>query len=53
MNMIAEGYYAVKCVHEINKNYKVTMPITEAVYNIIYQNRDVRKEIINLSKLLS
>lgn len=53
MNMIAEGYYAVKCVYEINKNYKVNMPITEAVYNIIYQHKDVRKEIADLSNLLS
>ena len=53
MNMIAEGYYAVKCVYEINKQYKVSMPITDAVYNIIYQKHDVRREVINLSKLLS
>lgn len=53
MNMIAEGYFAVKCVFEINKQYKVHMPITEAVYNIIYMNTDVRKEIAHLSTLLS
>lgn len=53
MNMVAEGYYAVKCVYEINKNYKVNMPITNAVYNIIYQKKDVRKEIATLSGLLS
>ena len=53
MNMIAEGYYAVKCVHEINKNYNVTMPITNAVYNIVYLNKDVKKEIEHLSNLLS
>ncbi|MDX2172049.1 MAG: NAD(P)H-dependent glycerol-3-phosphate dehydrogenase [Bacteroidota bacterium] len=53
MNMVAEGYYAVKCVYEINKFHKVHMPITNAVYNIIYQNKDVKKEIINLSNLLS
>ncbi len=53
MNMIAEGYYAVKCVFEINKKYKVHMPITNAVYNIIYGNQNVRKEISNLSSLLS
>jgi glycerol-3-phosphate dehydrogenase (NAD(P)+) len=53
MNMIAEGYYAVKCVYEINKSYNVKMPITTAVYNIIYLKQDVRKEIINLSNLLS
>ncbi len=53
MNMIAEGYYAVKCVYEINKKYKVHMPITDAVYNIIYQSKDVRKEIAQLTLLLS
>lgn len=53
MNMVAEGYYAVKCVYEINRQYQVHMPITEAVYNIIYLKRDVRKEISHLSTLLS
>lgn len=38
MNMIAEGYYAVKCVHEINQKYNVDMPITEATFNILYEN---------------
>jgi glycerol-3-phosphate dehydrogenase (NAD(P)+) len=37
MNMIAEGYYAVKCIHEINKRYQVEMPICDAVFNIIYE----------------
>lgn len=36
MHMIAEGYYGVKCIKEINEKYKVSMPITDAVYNIIY-----------------
>lgn len=37
MNMVAEGYYAVKSVHEINKKHNVYMPICEAVYNILYE----------------
>ncbi len=53
MNMIAEGYYAVKCVYEINKKYNVNMPITNAVYNIVYAKAQVRKEILQLSNLLS
>jgi glycerol-3-phosphate dehydrogenase (NAD(P)+) len=53
MNMVAEGYYAVKCVYEINKQYNVHMPITNAVYNIIYKDQDAKKEIIELSNLLS
>src|SRR4051812_37654725 len=53
MNMIAEGYYAVKCVYEINRSYKVSMPITEAVYRIVYEGRAARAEIEILSGLLS
>jgi glycerol-3-phosphate dehydrogenase (NAD(P)+) len=53
MNMIAEGYYAVKCVCEINKKYNVHMPITNAVNNIIYNNKDAKTEMELLSELLS
>lgn len=37
MNMVAEGYYAVKCLHEINRKYKVELPICRTVYAILYE----------------
>lgn len=37
MNMVAEGYYAVKSIYELNKKLKVDMPITNAVYLILYE----------------
>lgn len=37
MNMIAEGYYATKCIIEINKKFQVEIPIVDAVYNILYE----------------
>jgi len=38
MNMVAEGYNATACIKEINEKYHVKMPITDAVYNILYEN---------------
>ena len=37
MNMIAEGYYAVKCIKEINDKHQIDMPITDSVYHILYE----------------
>ncbi len=36
MSMIAEGYYAVKSIHEVNKKYQVELPIINGVYHILY-----------------
>jgi glycerol-3-phosphate dehydrogenase (NAD(P)+) len=45
MNMIAEGYNAVNCIYQINSKYNIYMPITEAVYNILYQGKPPAFEI--------
>lgn len=52
MNMVAEGYYAAKCIKEINDRYNVNMPITDAVYNILYDGISPTIEIQLLSKQL-
>ena len=52
MKMVAEGYYAVKCIKEINKDLKVNMPITDAVYAIVYEKMSPRIEFKLLSELL-
>ncbi|HAF28829.1 MAG TPA: glycerol-3-phosphate dehydrogenase [Bacteroidales bacterium] len=52
MNMIAEGYYAVKSIVEINKKYLVNMPISEAVYNILYEKISPAIEIKLLTENL-
>lgn len=38
MRMVAEGYYAIKCLMEMNAEFQVNLPIAEAIYNILYEN---------------
>ncbi len=45
MNMIAEGYYAAKSIWAIQAIHQVPMPITKAVYRILYENASPATEI--------
>ena len=51
MNMVAEGYYAAKCIHLINLRYQVNMPICRTVYEILYEGAPVEASIRRLSTL--
>ena len=53
MNMIAEGYYATKCIYELNKKYNVHIPITNAVYHVLYEKIAPRIEMKLLSDQFS
>ncbi|HNV94956.1 MAG TPA: NAD(P)H-dependent glycerol-3-phosphate dehydrogenase [Bacteroidales bacterium] len=37
MNMVAEGYYAVKSIVKIANENKIEMPISQTVYHILYE----------------
>src|SRR6187431_776383 len=37
MNMVAEGYYASRCMYNINKEIKADMSIAETVYRILWE----------------
>lgn len=50
MNMIAEGYYACRCIHEINKLYDVYIPIAETIYGILYEGHNVDSEMRRISE---
>lgn len=36
MEMVAEGYYGTKCIHDINERYGVDMPILNNMFDILY-----------------
>ncbi len=54
MSMVAEGYYATKSAHLLNeKNKKKTrLPIINAVYAILYEGKDAKKEFKKLTEKL-
>jgi glycerol-3-phosphate dehydrogenase (NAD(P)+) len=53
MNMVAEGYYAVNCLHQVNKQYNVRMPICDAVYHVLYKKHSPVLEMRRLAEQLS
>ncbi|MBR1928345.1 MAG: NAD(P)H-dependent glycerol-3-phosphate dehydrogenase [Paludibacteraceae bacterium] len=52
MEMIAEGYYGTKCIHELNERYHVSIPIVDAVYDILYNQKQPAIAIQDLSTKL-
>lgn len=52
MNMVAEGYYGTKCIYEINRKFGVHMPIAEAMYKILYEQKYPAYVIKQLSENL-
>lgn len=49
MEMVAEGYYGTKCIHDINLELKVEMPIAECVYSILYDGVSPRRAIESIT----
>ncbi len=36
LNMVAEGYYAARCIHSLNKQLGCDMPIAKTIYEILW-----------------
>ena len=55
MNMIAEGYYATKSAYLINQSNKkkAKTPIIDAVYAILYEQKNAKKEFLKLTEKLN
>lgn len=48
MNMVAEGVYAAKAIYMLSKKIGITMPISEEVYRVIYENKNPLKSFEDL-----
>ncbi|TNJ47002.1 NAD(P)H-dependent glycerol-3-phosphate dehydrogenase [Tamlana fucoidanivorans] len=54
MNMVAEGYYATKSAYLLNQKNtrKTSMPIINAVYEVLYENKNPKKVFKKLTDRL-
>ncbi|MBR6106760.1 MAG: NAD(P)-dependent glycerol-3-phosphate dehydrogenase [Oscillospiraceae bacterium] len=43
-----EGYYCCRAAYGLAKRYDVEMPITEALYQVLYEDADVKKAVFAL-----
>ncbi len=53
MSMVAEGYYATKSAFLINEKHKAKTPIIDAIYGILYQNKDAKHLFKKLTNKLN
>ena len=52
MSMVAEGYYAAKSAYLLNSNHEVKTPIIDAVYQILYENKNPKTIFKDLTELI-
>ena len=48
MSMVAEGVHSTLSGYRVAQEFQVDMPITEAVYKILYENKDPKEAAIEL-----
>ena len=48
MDSVAEGVPTTKAVRELARRYNVDMPITDAVYAVLFENKDVLRAVTDL-----
>lgn len=53
MNMVAEGYYAAKSIYETAKQNKINTPIIDAIYGILYEEKNAEKQFSKLTAKLN
>jgi len=48
IGMVVEGIVTTDAVYNLAKNHKIEMPITDQLYNILYNDANVKEAVLNL-----
>lgn len=43
MNMVAEGYYAARCMHQINTDPQIKLPVAEHIYQVLWEGQPAQE----------
>ena len=46
--MVIEGINTAKAAYDLSREEHIEMPITEAIYNVLYNKADIKEEISSL-----
>ncbi|MFM9021717.1 MAG: NAD(P)H-dependent glycerol-3-phosphate dehydrogenase [Sediminibacterium sp.] len=52
LNMVAEGYYAARCIHTISKEINCPMPIADTIYEILFHHLSAAEGMRRLESTL-
>ena len=50
MQMVAEGVKSAKSVNQLRQKFDIEMPICEAVYEILFEDKNPRESVADLMK---
>ncbi|MCF6462723.1 NAD(P)H-dependent glycerol-3-phosphate dehydrogenase [Clostridium sp. Cult1] len=48
VGMVVEGIRTTRSTYELAKKYQVIMPITNELYEVLYEGKDVKNSVVNL-----
>lgn len=52
MNMVAEGYYASRCIYHVNQKLGAEIPIAETIYKILWERLQPEEGFIRIEETL-
>ncbi len=50
--MMAEGIPTTKAVYEYSSKHNIAMPLTQQAYNVLFENKDIKKAMSDLLKVV-
>jgi glycerol-3-phosphate dehydrogenase (NAD(P)+) len=53
LGMVAEGYHAVRALHQLREKLQIRLPIADAMHAVLYENAPVSSKIMELRGILS